>query len=209
MISGIIRLSIGPSNFVIVAIPCDKTANTILNGCLGPKADVAGQIPDIGEGFRYVSGLHRQHILYRGSTQLLLQKGHHTHKLFRMMIPDIVELRRRTTIISRNAIDKTRYYTASVIDIGKVAAHLAIIKKLNRPAFNDRLGKQKNCHIGPTPWPVDGKKPQPGDRKPVKVAVGMSHQLVGLFGRGIKTNGMIGLVIDRTWHLSVVAINRR
>ena len=63
MISGTIRLSIGTSNFVMVAIPCDKAANTILNGCLGPKADVARQIPDIGEGFGYVSRLHRQHIL--------------------------------------------------------------------------------------------------------------------------------------------------
>src|SRR5258708_35126521 len=63
MISGIIRLSIGASTFVMAAIPRDKMPDSILNGCLGPEADVPHQIPDIGGGFRYVSGLHRQHIL--------------------------------------------------------------------------------------------------------------------------------------------------
>src|SRR6266849_3066219 len=107
-----------------------------------------------------------------------------------------------------NAIQEARYYTGNVIDIGEVAAHLAMVKKPDRPAFNDRPGKQENCHIGPSPWPVDGEEPQAGDRKPVEVAVAMSHQLVGLFGRGVETNGMIGLVIDRKWQLGVVAIDR-
>src|SRR6266478_4911831 len=211
MISGIIRLSIGASNFVMVAIPCDEAANTILNGCLGPKADVARQIRDIGEGFGYVPGLHRQHILYRRATQLLLQQRHHVHKLFRAVMTDIVEPRRRTPralISCGNAIDEARYYTDNVIDIGEVAAHLAMVKKPNRLAFNDGLGKQKNCHIGPSPWPVDGEEPQAGDRKPVEVAVGMSYQFVGLFGRGVEANGMIGPVIDRKWQLGVVAIDR-
>src|ERR1700749_1136557 len=64
MISGTIRLSIGASNLVVVAIPRDKTTNTILDGGVGPKADVAHQIPDIGKGLRDISRLHRQHILY-------------------------------------------------------------------------------------------------------------------------------------------------
>src|SRR5438876_65731 len=117
MISGTIRLSIGASNFVMVAIPCDKAANTILNGCLGPKADVARQIPDIGEGFGYISGLHRQHMLYRRAAQLLLQQCHQVHKLFRAMITDIVELRRRmprAPISCGNAIEEARYYRSNV-----------------------------------------------------------------------------------------------
>src|SRR6266436_1837201 len=184
-------------------------ANTILNGCLGPKADVARQIPDIGEGFGYVSGLHRQHILYRRAAQLLLQQRHQVHKLFRVVVADIVEPRRGTPgALSGNPIHKARYYTGNVIDIGEVAAHLAMVKKPDRLAFNDCLGKQKHRHVGPSPWPVDSEEPQPGDRKPVEVTVGMSHQLVGLFGRGIETNGMIGLVIDRKWQLGVVAIDR-
>src|SRR6476646_3593509 len=144
MIRGIIRLSIGTSNFVMLAIPRDKMADPILNGCLGPEADVPHQIPDIGEGFRYVSGLQRQHILYRRAAQLPLQNCHDMREFFRAMIPDIVELCRRSaraSLICWNAIDKARYYTGDVIDIGEVSAHLAMVKQLDRPAFNDRLGE--------------------------------------------------------------------
>src|SRR5246127_4740917 len=106
-----------------------------------------------------------------------------------MMIADIVDLCRhmsRALVTCGTTIDKARYYTANVVDIGEVATHLAMVKKLDRPAFDDRLGKQKNRHIGPSPWPVDGKESQAGDRKPVEVAVRMSHQLVGFFCRGVE-----------------------
>src|ERR1700716_151945 len=107
MIRGTIRLSIGTSNFVVAAIPCDKTVNAVLNGGLGPEADVAHQIPYIGEGFRHVAGLHRHHILYGRSAQLLLQKCHDMRKLFRVMVADIIDLCRcmtRACVVLRNAI---------------------------------------------------------------------------------------------------------
>src|SRR5450759_1947864 len=74
MISGTIRLSIGASNLVVVAIPRDKIANPILDGCAGTEANVAHQITHIGEGFHHVPRLHRQHILYCRAAQLVLQK---------------------------------------------------------------------------------------------------------------------------------------
>src|SRR6266851_5888643 len=83
MINGIIRLSIGASKLVVAAIPRDKTANAILNGCLRSESDIAHHIADIGKGFHYVSRLYWQHILYCLPAQLLLQKHHHMHKLFR------------------------------------------------------------------------------------------------------------------------------
>src|ERR1700704_3994425 len=110
MISGVIRLSIVASNFVVVAIPCDEIANAVLNGGPWAEADIAHQIADIGEGLRHVSGLHRQHILYRRAAQLLLQKSHHMHELFRVMITDIVDLRRRASVALGKVIDKAQYY---------------------------------------------------------------------------------------------------
>src|SRR6476661_4557984 len=112
MISGMIRLSIGASNLVMVAIPRDKIANAILDGRLGPETHVAHEIADIGERFHHVSGLHRRHLLYRRTAQLLLQKGHHMHQFFRTVIADVIDPRRRprrASIISGGAIDKTQY----------------------------------------------------------------------------------------------------
>ena len=41
------------------------------------------------------------------------------------------------------------------------------------------------------------------------MAIGIRHQLVGLLGRGVEADGMVGLVIDRKRHLGVGAIDRR
>src|SRR3954447_11884021 len=80
MISGIIRRFIGASNLVVVAIPGDKIAKTILNRGLGPEARIAHQVGDIGEGLGHIAGLHRQH----------LRNFYHMTELFRMIIADIV-----------------------------------------------------------------------------------------------------------------------
>ena len=85
------------------------------------------------------------------------------HQLFRVLVADIVDPRRRAAgviCIAGNVIDNARYYTDNVIDMGEIAAHLAMVKKLDRRAFEDRLGKQENRHVGPAPWPIDGKEPQ-------------------------------------------------
>ena len=104
----------------------------------GLKARVAHQITDIGEGFRHVPGLHRQHILYRRAAQLLLQQRHHMGKLFRVVIADIVNSRRRTApapVIGGNLLDQSQYYTGDVVDMGEVAAHVAMVKELDRLAL--------------------------------------------------------------------------
>src|ERR1700688_244738 len=110
------------------------------------------------------------------------------HKLFGVVIADVVDARRRVPSIPAirgNAIHKLQYYTSHVIDMSEVTAHPAMVKQPDRGAFDNRFGKQKNRHIGPSPWPIDGKKSQARDRKTIEVAVGMSHQFVGLFGRSV------------------------
>src|SRR5882672_7981229 len=169
MISGIIRVAIGASNLVVVAIPGDEIANAILDGGLRPEADVAHEIADIGEGFNNVSGLHRQHILYRRTTHRLLQHRHHMGNLFRMMVTDIIDARRhlrRAHVTLRNLVQQAQYYAGHVIDMGKVATHLAMVKKPDRRALDDRLGKEKDRHVGPAPRPINGKETQACDRKP-------------------------------------------
>src|SRR4051794_16473858 len=91
MISGTIRLSIGPSDLVVAAIPRDKIANAVLDGCLRLETDISHQIADIRVGFHDVTRLHRQHILYGLAAQLLLEQRHDMQKLFRALITNIVD----------------------------------------------------------------------------------------------------------------------
>src|SRR5262245_20937068 len=90
IISGTIRVSIGASNPIVVAIPGHEAANALFDRSLRPEAGIAHQVADVGEGFQHVARLHRQHILYSGAAQLLLQNGYHTGKLFRMIVANIV-----------------------------------------------------------------------------------------------------------------------
>src|SRR3981081_329792 len=144
MISGTIRLSIGASNLVMAAIPRDKIANAVLDGGLGPETDVAHEIVNVGKRFGHVPGLHLQHILYGRAAQLLLQKRHHMHEFFRTVVADIIDPRRRATgIVDGDAIDQSQYYTGYVIDMGEVAAHLAMVKELDRRTRDNRPGEQK------------------------------------------------------------------
>src|ERR1700727_357456 len=107
------------------------------------------------------------------------------------MIAHIIDTRRcHLSVIDRNMIDKARYDTGDIIDMSKIAAHLAVIEKLDRLTFHDGLGEHENRHVWPSPRPVNGEKPQAGDRQAIKMAVGMGHQFVGLFCRGIETDGM-------------------
>src|SRR5258708_13792456 len=98
MISGIIRRFIGPSNFqrqtIVVAMPCHEAANAVFDRGLRPEPDLISQIVDIGEGFQDVSGLHRQHLLYRLTSQLLLQNRYDMHEAFRPVFADVVNPRR-------------------------------------------------------------------------------------------------------------------
>src|ERR1700733_13404659 len=129
MIRGIIRRSIGvlktwaSSKLVVAAIPRDKITNAVRKGGLRLEADVAHQIPDIGEGFGDIARLHRQHILYRRPAQLLLQQRHQNLQFFRVWVADIVDPRRWSPGgRRRNVIDQPRYDTGHVADISEVAA---------------------------------------------------------------------------------------
>src|SRR4029077_17879351 len=100
-------------------------------------------------------------------------------ELFRVTIADIVNPRRRTgrrPAIRRSLVGKAQDDPGYIIDIGKVAPHPAMVKELDRSALEDRLGEQEHRHIGPSPRPVDGEKPQTCYRKTIEVAIGMRDQ---------------------------------
>src|SRR2546423_6848057 len=114
----------------------------------------------------------------------------------------------RASSIFGNEIHKAQYYTGHVFDMGKVAPHFTMVKKPDWGAFNDRFGKQENRHIGPSPWAINCEEPESRDGKTVKVAVRISHQLVGLFGRGVETDRPIGFVVDGKRQFCIGAVNR-
>src|SRR5216683_3430868 len=187
MINGIIRRSIialkpcVASNLIVVAIPCDKIADAVLDRDFGSEARVTHQIADIREGLQYITRLHRQHFLCRRAAELLLEERDHMLEFLRPVIADIVNPGRRVAgsrIIAGNAIDQLRYHTGHVVDMGEVAAHFPMVKEPDRLTFDDGPCEQEDRHVRTAPWTVDGKEPQARHRKPIQMTVGMREQLV-------------------------------
>src|SRR5712672_1788536 len=83
-----------------------------------------------------------------------------------------------------------------------------MVKELDRGTLHDRLCELEDRHIRPPPRPVDRKKPQSGCRQAIKKDVGMSHEFVGLFSRGIQADRMIDGVPYRKRQFGVGAIYR-
>src|SRR5207245_10818072 len=150
MISGMMRLFIGASNLVVVAIPRDKITDAVLDRGFGSKAHVAHQIPDIREGFQYIARLHRQHFLCRRAAQLILQERDDMHELLGTVIADIVDPGRRiggSRVVGRNTVNKLRYHTGDVTDMREVPAHLSMDKELCQLTAYASRCETRNAHI--------------------------------------------------------------
>ena len=89
----------------------------------------------------------------------------------------------------------TNYTFYNVINKSKVSLAVAIIEYLDGFAFNQFVGESEVCHIGATGRTINCEETETGRWDVVELTVGMCHQLVALFGCGIKRNGIINLVV--------------
>ena len=64
----------------------------------------------------------------------------------------------------------------------------------------DGMGKFLKSHIWPVPWSVDCEETKSRCREVIKVTVGMSHQLVRLFGGCVQAERVVHVVVHREWH---------
>ena len=92
-------------------------------------------------------------------------------------------------------IERSYYSFGNIIDEGEVATVVAVVENLDRFVVDNGIGKQKECHIGPAPGAVDGKKAKTGCRQIIEVTVGVRHELVGLFAGGVERERMIDIVM--------------
>jgi len=96
----------------------------------------------------------------------------------------------------------------NVIDVGEVPLHLALVEHLDGLPSEDRLSEQDWSHVRPSPRAVDREKAQARGRQAIEMAVGMGHQLIGLFGCCVEAHRVVDRVLLRKRHLPVAAIHR-
>src|SRR5207249_8280936 len=90
----------------------------------------------------------------------------------------------------------------------EVPPHLAVIEDVDRFSSQNRLRKEEERHVGPTPRTIDSEEPKPCARNAIEMRIGMGHQFIGLLGGGIHRDRMIHVVTYRERHPRMPTIDR-
>ena len=94
-----------------------------------------------------------------------------------------------------------------VIDVGEVAAAVAVVEYLDGPAFAELVGEAEVGHIGAAGGTVDGEEAEAGAGDVVELAVGVGQELVALLGGGVEADGVVDLVVGGEGNLGVAAVD--
>ena len=94
-----------------------------------------------------------------------------------------------------------------VVDIGEVAAAVAVVVDLDGLAGEQLVGEAKVGHVGATGGTVDGEETQTRRWDVVELAVAVGEELVALFGSGIKAHGIVHSVVGAEGHFLVAAVD--
>ena len=205
---------------IVRLIPLDEPGDPLFQRRAGAKTGIAHQIVHVGIGLGHVARLHRQKFLRGRASQALLDQGDHFQQLDRLIVADVVDAIggvARAGIGPRllhcgsgcgGAVQHAEHALDDVVDVGEVPPHPAVIENVDRPAGENRPREEEQGHVGPAPGTVDREEPQPGGRQPEEMAVGMGHQLVGLFRGRIQAHGMIDVLMHRERHLRIGPVDR-
>ena len=70
------------------------------------------------------------------------------------------------------------YAGDDVVNVGKVAVHVAVIINLNSFSIADLIGKLEISHVRTAVRTIDGKEAQARRRNPIEMTVRIGHELV-------------------------------
>ena len=101
-----------------------------------------------------VAGLHRQEFLLGGLAVGVLDFGDKVHQLYRMAAADVVYFVRnavRALFCDRHMVKRMHAALGNIVNVGKVANHVAVVEHLDGLALRDDAGKEHGAHVGTFP----------------------------------------------------------
>ena len=209
--------------FVILLIPLGKFAEAFAEGDFGRETEVALEGGGICVCGRHIARLHGDELLvgfevvvsrqHLGPHQFFLQGLHKVEQVLGLAATDVIDCVGRdgqavfTILLLGGFLHHPKDAFHNVINVGKVAAAVAVVVNLNGLATQQLVGEAKVGHIGTTGRAIDGEEAQARGGDVVKLAVAMRHQLVALLGGGIEAHGVVHTVVGAERHLFVAAID--
>ena len=165
---------------IVLSEPGGGAVDAVLEWCGGGEAGGGGEGRGVGVGLVNVAWLHGEKVfpgLFAGGS---LDAFDVVHEARWVLIADIVNGGghlgcRQHIYYPHNAFDY-------VVDIGKVAEHVAVVEHFDGLVVENSIHEQEWRHVGPSPRAIYSKEAQSRCRQPVEFAVNIGHQLVALLG---------------------------
>lgn len=208
---------------IIPSIPLREPPKSISKRCARLEAEVLLERCGVGICDRDVAWLHRDEFLvgleivvgrqYAGTDQFLLKNRHEVQKILRGVVADVIYLVRRNRkavlagLLLRGMSHDTHNSLHDVIDIGEVAFTVAVVEDLDGLPFHELVRETEICHIRTSCRAVNSEEPQSCGRYVVEFRIGVRHQFVALFRRGIEAYRIVHLVVSGVRHFLVRTIN--
>lgn len=208
---------------IVPPIPLGELPQALTQGSGGLETEVLLQRCGVGVGDRDVARLHRNQFLvrveivvgwqYAGAEEFLLEDIDEFQKVLRVAVTYIIYLvrRNRETVLAvlllRGMLHDTDHALDDVVHEGEIAFAVAVVEDFYGVAVDKLVREAEICHVGTSGRTIDREKSQACGRNVVELRIGMCHQLVALFRRGIEAYGIVHLVVSRIRHLLVRTVN--
>ena len=95
----------------------------------------------------------------------------------------------------------------NVVDIGEVAAAVAVVVDLDGFALQEFVGETEVGHVGAACGAVDGEEAEAGGGDVVELGVAVGHELVGLLRGGVEGDGIVDAVVSGEGDFFVAAVD--
>lgn len=129
---------------------------------MGLVAALGFELGGVGVGLVHVAGLHGQEVFLGGLAVSVFDFRNKVHKLYGVAAADVVNLVGHVV----GALGSIGHMIqcvdgafGDVVDVGKVADHVAVVEHLDGFALGNGAGKEHGRHVGTSPRPVYGKEP--------------------------------------------------
>ena len=94
-----------------------------------------------------------------------------------------------------------------VVDIGEIAAAVAVVVDLDGLALEQFVREAEIGHVRTPGGTVDGEETEARGRDIVKLGIAVGEELIALLGGRIQAHGIVHPVVRTEWHLLVAAVH--
>ena len=147
---------------LVALVPLHEFADAVVQAPVGLVAALGFELSGIGVGLVHIAWLHGQEVLLGRLTVSVFDFGNKVHELYGVAAADVVNLVGHVVWALGgigHMVQRVDGAFGNVVDVGKVADHVAVVEHLDRFTLRNGAGKKHGRHVRASPRTVYGKEP--------------------------------------------------